>query len=490
MKSSKFIFFAVVLLFSILSYVQKINISKKEATQKPNIIYILADDLGYGDLGVYGQEKIKTPNIDRLAKEGIQFTNHYAGQTVCSPSRCALMTGLHMGNASVTRNGQLLNPDDVTVAELLKKANYTTGIIGKWGLSEGAIADNSPNQQGFDYYFGFENQGFAHFYYPEYLWKNHTKVAYPENLNIRDKAGKSINGNGTYSHDEFAKESLRFIKNNKDKPFFLYVPFAIPHAELTVPEDSKKQYKDLNWPETPHKVGGGAKKGNGYGSQYTDGYCAQDKPNLTYASMISRMDKNIRKIVNLLKELGLEENTIILFASDNGPSYEGGQDILFFNSSGGLKGKKRDLYEGGIRVPFIVKWKGKIKEGQVSNHPSAFWDFLPTACDLAGIETPKNTDGISLLPTFLGKTETQKKHKYLYWNWEHRKKPYYEVVRVNDWKLFRITPKKGNDKTPYFELYNLKDDANETNNLVTVKPELVAKFTPYLEEQQSKKNFK
>ena len=482
----KQIYFCCVLaIFGLSSCAQKKIEAKKEVTKKPNIIYILADDMGYGDVGVYGQQKIKTPNIDKLANEGIKFTDHYSGQTVCSPSRCALMTGLHMGNTSVTRNKQLMNPDDVTVAELLKTANYTTGLIGKWGLSEGPFADNSPNQQGFDHYFGFQNQGFAHFYYPEYLWRNHTKVAYPENLNIRDKNGAYIQGKGTYSHDEFAEEALKFIKDHKNKPFFLYLPFAIPHAELTVPEDSKQQYKDLNWPETPHKVGGGAKKGHGFGSQYTDGYCAQDQPNVTYAAMISRMDTNIGRILDLLKELGLEENTIIMFASDNGPSNEGGQDISFFDSSKGLKGKKRDLYEGGIRVPFIARWKGTIKEGQVSNHPSAFWDFLPTVCDLTGIETPKNTDGISLLPTILGENDHQKKHKYLYWNWEHRKNPYYEAVRVDDWKFFRVTPRKGKDRTPYFELYNLKNDENETNNVASAHPELIKKFTPYLDEAKS-----
>ncbi|UZO82234.1 arylsulfatase [Aquimarina sp. ERC-38] len=474
----------VLLCSSCLTTKEATTVVKKNT--KPNIIYILADDMGYGDVGVYGQEKIKTPNIDRLAREGIKFTNHYAGQTVCSPSRCALMTGMHMGNASVTRNGQLMNPDDVTVAELLKKADYTTGIIGKWGLSEGTFAKNSPNQQGFDHYFGFQNQGFAHFYYPEYLWRNQTKVVYPENLNIRDKDGSYMVGKGTYSHDEFAKESLEFIRNNKDKPFFLYLPFAIPHAELTVPEDSKEPYKNLNWPETPHKVGGGAQKGNGYGSQYTDGYCAQDQPNLTYAGMISRMDKNIGRIIALLKELNLEENTIVMFASDNGPSNEGGQDISFFNSSGGLRGKKRDLYEGGIRIPFIVRWKGVVKENQVSDHVSAFWDFLPTACELAAIPIPDHIDGISLAPTIFGRNNFQKKHKYLYWNWEHGKNPYYEAVRVNDWKLFRITPKKGENNPSYFELYNLKNDIYETTNVADKHPDLITKYASYLDEASTK----
>lgn len=462
---------------------KKEKVQNEDTNKKPNIIYILADDMGYGDVGVYGQTKIKTPYIDKLANTGIKFTDHYSGQTVCSPSRCALMTGKHMGNASVTRNGQLLDPKDVTIAELLKTVGYKTGIIGKWGLSQGVTDPNCPNQKGFDHYFGFDNQGFAHFYYPEYLWRNHTKVEYPENLNVRDEKGRYIQGKGTYSHDEFAKEALQFIKESKDEPFFLYLPFAIPHAELTIQDKEKEQYRALNWPETPKEVGGGGK--DGYGSQYDDGYCAQDEPNVTYAAMITKMDENIGRIVKLLEELNIDENTIIMFASDNGPSDEGGQSIKFFNSSKGLRGKKRDLYEGGIRIPFIVNWKGTVKEGQVSNLPSAFWDFLPTACDLAGIKAPKDVDGISLLPTILGKEKQQEKRKYLYWEWQHHsKKPKYETVRVDNWKFFRITPPKG-DTTPYFELYNLDTDISETKNLADENPELVSKFKTYLDQAKS-----
>lgn len=465
----------------IVSCAQKATILKDKVQPKPNIIYILADDMGYGDVGVYGQSKIKTPFIDKMANEGIRFTNHYAGQTVCSPSRCSLMTGMHMGNASVTRNGQLMNPDDVTVAELLKTAGYKTAIIGKWGLSEGPTAPNSPNQQGFDHYFGFQNQGFAHFYYPEYLWRNHTKVEYPENLNIRDENGSYLEGKGTYSHDEFSKEALQFINDNKLEPFFLYLPFAIPHAELTVPEDSKTEYRGLNWPETPKLIGGGGGKNHGYGSQYIDGYCAQDEPNLTYASMITRMDKNIGRIMDLLEELNIAENTIVMFASDNGPSNEGGQSIDFFDSSKGLRGKKRDLYEGGIRIPFIVKWKGMVKEGVESDLPSAFWDFLPTVCDLAGVNVPENTDGVSLMPTILGNNTEQKAHKYLYWEWQTRKKYHFEALRVDNWKFYKITPLAKDSKT-YYELYNLDTDRFETKNIVSEHSNLVEEFIPYIKE--------
>ncbi|WP_282122102.1 arylsulfatase [Algibacter mikhailovii] len=475
--------YLLLIVFTVMSCSKTKKEAKTEVIQnkKPNIIYILADDLGYGDVGVYGQTKIKTPHIDKMANEGMRFTNHYSGQTVCSPSRCSLMTGMHMGHASVTRNGQLLNPDDVTVAELIKPVGYVTGIIGKWGLSEGAINANSPNQQGFDHYLGFENQGFAHFYYPEYLLRDHTKVEFPENVGIRDKSGHYIEGKGTYSHDVFAKEALQFINDNKSEPFFLYLPFAIPHAELTIQEEAKKQYRGLNWPESPKSEGGGGHKDDaGYGSQYVGGYCAQEEPNLTYAAMISKMDENIGRILDLLEELGIAENTIIMFASDNGPSDEGGQDISFFNSSGDLRGKKRDVYEGGIRVPYVVRWKGTIKGGTASDLPSAFWDVLPTVCDLAGVGKPKNIDGISLLPTLLGNTNNQKKHDYLYWEWQHNKKPKYEVVRSGKWKLFKITPHKSDDW--FYELYNLESDIGEEKNLASQYPEIVEKLKIYIED--------
>ena len=453
---------------------------QKAATirEKPNIIYILADDLGYGDLGCFGSTKIKTPNLDRMATEGMRFTQHYSGQTVCSPSRCSLNTGLHMGHASVRANGQLLDPNDIVIAELLKKAGYTTAAIGKWGLSEGSTDANCPNQKGFDYYFGFENQGFAHFYYPEFMWRNHTKVEYPENIGIRDESGRYIDGKGTYIHDEFTREAIHFIQKNKNKPFFLYLPYSIPHAELTVPKDSRAPYEKLGWPENP-KITPGYKSGHvkdqGYGSQYKEGYCAQDQPNVTYAGMISRMDRDIGRIISLVDSLGLGENTIIMFGSDNGPSDEGGQDLAFFNSSGGFRGKKRDIYEGGIRTPFIVRWKGNIQPGTESDLISHFSDFLPTACELANVETPK-TDGVSLLPTLLGKPQSQKQHRYLYWEWKNL-----QALRVGEWKFFYMNATKPNEK-PVYELYNLKEDPAEQNNVVVEHPELVEKFVPYLKE--------
>lgn len=445
---------------------------------KPNIIYILADDLGYGDLGCYGSTKILTPCLDRMAAEGMRFTNHYSGQTVCSPSRCSLMTGMHMGHASVKANGQQLDPKDVTIAEILKEAGYATGGAGKWGLAKGPSATNSPNNQGFDHWMGYDNQGFAHFHYPEYLWRNQTKVEYPENLGIRDEKGDYYIKEGTYSHDEFTKEALGFIKDNKDNPFFLYLPYAVPHAELIVPAESLEPYEKLGWPETPKTKAGysnGNMKDQGYGSQYITGYCAQDQPNATYAGMVSRMDRDIGRIMDLLDELGIAENTIIMFGSDNGPTPEGGHNLEFLNSAGGFRGVKRDIYEGGIRTPFIVRWKSKIQPGTESDLISHFSDFLPTACDLADVD-PGNVDGVSLVPTFLGKPQEQKQHRYLYWEWKNL-----QALRVGKWKFFYMNATIP-EQEPVYELYDLVQDPAEQNNVVAEHPDLVAEFLPYLKE--------
>ncbi len=434
---------------------------------RPNIVLILADDLGYGDLGCYGQQKIKTPRIDRMAAEGVRFTNHYAGFTVCSPSRCALMTGKHMGHATVKSNGGTLKNEDVTVPMLLKKAGYDTCMIGKWGLLGRPGHPGSPNNKGFDHFFGYDNQGFAHFYYPEFLWRNDQKVLFPKNHDLRVN-GEYKPGEGTYSHDEFTNEALTWLKEHKDRPFFLYLPFCIPHAEMTVPEDSMAPYLKENWTEKPKGMdkGGGKGGGGGYGSQYKDGYCAQSRPNATYAGMISRMDRDVGRILDLLDELKLTENTLVIFSSDNGPSGEGGQNMEFFDSNGPLSGAKRSLQEGGIRVPMIARWPGKIKAGRTSDHVSAFWDFLPTACELAGIQPPEKIDGISYLPELLGKSDAQKQHEYLYW---------ISAIRVGKWKLHR----QGKDQ---FALYDLEADIGEKNNLAKQMPEIVTRFSKYFEE--------
>ncbi len=423
-------------------------------TKSPNIIFILADDLGYGDLGCYGQKRIKTPNINKMAAEGMRFTDHYAGSTVCAPSRCSLMTGLHTGHCLVRGNARVpLRPDDVTVAELLKQAGYTTGIIGKWGLGEPETT-GIPNRQGFDYWFGYLNQRHAHNYYPGYLWRNEQKVELANEVNHNiDGRDRSPGGVATkrveYSHDLFTEEALTFVEKNKNGPFFLYLAYTIPHANneagnkgMEVP--SLEQYADWDWPE--------AQQG--------------------HAAMITRMDRDVGRLMDKLNSLGLNDNTLVMFSSDNGPHREGGADPRFFRSSGPLQGIKRDLYEGGIRVPMIARWPGKIQAGSTTGHISAFWDFLPTCCDLAAVKSPKGIDGISLLPTLLGRDSEQKKHEFLYWEFHEQGKK--QALRLGDWKGVRLNVAK--EPAGPIELYNLKDDIAEQNNIAEHHPEIVAKI--------------
>jgi len=348
-----------------------------EKNEKPNIIFILADDMGYNDMGAYGQKSIVTPNLDQMAQEGIRFTQHYAGSSVCAPSRGVLMTGLHTGHSAIRGNfgmeieGNLPIPDSaVTVAELLQEAGYKTGIIGKWGLG-GAGSVGGPNNQGFDYSFCYLDQRNAHNYYPPYLWRNEEKYMLKGN-----EDGAQVQ----YSHDLFTKEALKFIKEKNEKPFFLYLPYTIPHGDYVVPDDSP--YSEEEWPQNLKN----------------------------YAAMISRMDKDVGKILNLLKDLEIDEKTIVFFTSDNGPS--GGVNKKF-DSNGPLRGTKFELYEGGIRIPLVVRWPGNIKPATVSEHISAFWDFLPTASEISGVTPPAGIDGISYLPTLLG--TDQKNHEFLYW---------------------------------------------------------------------------
>ncbi|MFW5831331.1 MAG: arylsulfatase [Prolixibacteraceae bacterium] len=427
------------------------------AEQKPNIIFILADDLGYGDIEPYGQEMIKTPQLGKMAAEGIKFTQHYAGNTVCAPSRCALMTGLHMGHAEVRGNkqaepsGQLpLSDEAVTVAELMKDAGYNTGMIGKWGLGvEGTPGE--PTNQGFDYYYGYLDQILAHNYYPEYLLRNGEKeildneVKYLPEEEWHGGLGSYATKKVDYTHDLFEEDALRFIEANKGNPFFLYLPFTIPHNNGEAPVGEKMEipdygiYKDKEW--------------------HSD--------TMGHAAMITRMDETIGKIFDKLNETGLDENTLVLFTSDNGPMQEDNVGFTrFFDSNSFLRGGKRDLYDGGIRVPFIARWPGKIAEGKTSEHISAFWDFMPTACEVAGIEVPKNTDGISYLPELLGNNEEQEKHSHLYWefygNWDA------QAVRKDNWKAVKNIYQDGE-----IELYNLANDPDESNNVASKHPEIV-----------------
>ncbi len=416
--------------------------------EKPNIIYIMADDLGYGDIGVQGQEIIKTPNLDRMASEGLRFTQHYSGSTVCAPSRCCLMTGLHTGHAAVRGNramkpeGQVPMPEGtVTVVGLLKDAGYATGIFGKWGLGGPGTATD-PNNSGFDEFYGYNCQRHAHRFYTPYLWHNTEKDSFPENLNDNYL---------TYSQDLIIENCLQFIRDNKDKPFFLYAPFTIPHAELQVPDADRAPYMGM-FEEKTYKGGGS--------------YRYQENPKATFAGMVSRLDKDVGRILDLVTELGLEEQTMVFFTSDNGPHQEGGADPDFFNSNGIYRGIKRDLYEGGIRIPFIAWNPGTIKPG-LSDHIAAFWDFMPTALELAEVSAPEEIDGISYMPALLNKKQNQ--HDYLYWEFHERGGK--QAVRKGDWKAVKLWVSK--EDNPKIELYNLIDDPGEKNNVADKYPEII-----------------
>lgn len=454
---------------SVLSACQSTKQNKEEnQPQKPNIVYILADDLGYGDLSCYGQQKFKTPNIDRLAQKGMLFTQHYAGCTVCAPSRSSLMTGQDTGhtpirgNVEVEPEGQLpISSDTYTVAEMLKEAGYATGAFGKWGLgSPGSEGD--PNNQGFDVFFGYNCQLLGHNYYPYHLWSNQDKVVLDEN------AG---HGTGVYAPNMIHEQALRFLEENKDKPFFMYYPTIIPHAELFTPEEYMEKFRGKLEPERNYKgVDDGPRyKKGGYGSQ-PDSHAA-------FAAMVTLLDDHVGEVMTKLEELGIADNTMVIFTSDNGPHKEGGADPDFFNSNGPLKGYKRDLYEGGIRVPMIAVWPGHIEAGSKSDHISAFWDFMPTCAELIGANAPTNGQGVSFLPTLLGE-QTQAEHDYLYWEfheWNGR-----QAIRKGDWKLVHYNVFKPEKKTT--ELYKVTEDPGEENNLAEQYPEKVKELKALLDQ--------
>ena len=426
---------------------------------KPNIIFILADDLGYGDLGCYGQTKIKTPNLDKLAAEGMRFTDFYAGSTVCAPSRCALMTGLHTGHAWIRGNGnQALRPGDTTVAELLKQAGYHTGLIGKWGLGN-ENTTGVPQRKGFDEFGGYLDQVHAHDYYTSYLWRYDPRTGFDgQQMLYENLAGKQ----GLYTHDMFTTAALNFVRinkpdsSNKYHPFFLYLAYTIPHANneegsrsgngMQVPSDAP--YSSEPWPQTEKNK----------------------------AAMITRLDSDVGKLMDKLKELKIDDSTIVFFSSDNGPHKEGGVDPTFFQSSGPLRGIKRDLYEGGIRVPLIVRWPQRIKAGQVNSEPWAFWDFLPTAAALGEAGTAPKIDGISMLPTLLGQTSTNR-HESLYW--EFHEHGFQQAMRVGDWKAVRPQADEP------LELYDLKTDLGEKKNVARAHPQVVAKMEQLIKDAQT-----
>lgn len=440
--------------------------------ERPNIIYILVDDMGYGDLGAYGQQILKTPHLDRMAAEGILFTDHYAGAPVCAPSRASLMTGRDTGHSWVRGNyetgkygfgGELeLRPEDITIAEVLKQqANYNTAIIGKWGMGMNG-STGEPKKKGFDYSYGFLNQAHAHWQYPMYLFRNGVKEQIKEN---------SGNKRGYYSNDIFTDEALQFIKKERKAPFFLYLAYTIPHAELLVPDDSIFARYKGRFDETPFVEG--TQGSNGVDS--LGYYHSQAYPKAAYAAMITHIDNDVQKIIDQLKQLGIDENTVVMFSSDNGPHKEGGADPTHFNSNGPLRGAKRDLYEGGIRVPFIVRWPGSIKPGQVSDHVSAFWDMLPTMADLAGVDVEDGrTEGISIMPTLMGDVTAQEKHNFLYWEF-HEKKYSNQAVRKGKWKAVRHDPDKP------LELYNLDADPAEQHDVAGANPDVVKKMNHIME---------
>jgi arylsulfatase A len=402
------------------------------AAEKPNIIFILADDLGYADVGCYGQKLIQTPNIDELAIQGTRFTQFYAGSTVCGPSRCALMTGYHTGHARVRgNNSAVLKSGDVTVAKILQGVGYVTGLVGKWDLGYQSTS-GEPTKQGFDYSFGYLKDVDAHNYWTDHLFRNGQRIAKATNV---------------YSHDLCAAESLDFIRREKEKPFFLYAAFQIPHGFLEPPNDDPYGKKD--WPSTNKKL----------------------------AAMITRLDTTVGEMMALLEELKLREKTIVFFSSDNGPDNDVGNEL--FRSNGPLRGIKRDLYEGGIRVPMIVRWPGKVPAGLTSDQIWASWDFLPTAAEIAGTAPPKGIDGVSILPALLGKSNI--KHSPLYWEFYER--GFEQAARVGDWKAVRHAPGKA------LELYNLKNDLGEKKDVAAPNPEVVRKMedtllnarSPYLD---------
>lgn len=440
--------------------------------RRPNIVYILADDLGYGDLGCYGQKDIRTPNLDRMAHEGMLFTQHYSGSTVCAPSRSCLMTGLHTGHTPVRGNKEYqpegqhpLPADSVTVAEVLKKAGYATGAFGKWGLGyPGSKGD--PNNQGFDEFYGYNCQRYAHNYYPYFLRHNDKKVMLPGN------EGKKT---GQYAPDLIQEQTLRFIEANKDKPFFLFIPHVIPHAELFVPEDDIiKSYRG-KFPEKPYK---GVDDGPNY---RIGGYGSVATPRANFAAMVTRLDRHVGQILDKLSRLGLDKNTLVIFTSDNGPHAEGGRNPADFNSSGGLRGVKRDLYEGGIRVPMIARWPGKIEADSRSEHVSAFWDVMPTLAELAGADAPRDIDGISFAPMLLGQAQKQKEHDYLYW--EFHEQGGRQAVRQGKWKAIRQQVKR--DPNGPLELYDLESDPDEKNDLASRYPDIVVKMEKIMKEART-----
>jgi len=442
------------------------------AAPKPNIIYILADDLGYGDLGCYGQKTLKTPNLDRMAREGMRFTRHYAGSTVCAPSRCVLLTGLHTGHARIRGNGpgQLL-PEDITFAKVLQQHGYQTGCFGKWGIGSPPPIDD-PQRHGFDEFYGYINMYHAHNYYPEFMIHNGRKVPLRNVLfdDWRAKRSGPREGAGVarvakdYAPHLIADKMLGYIRDcakQNNKPFFVYYALNIPHANNEGGGEKRIERNGMRVPE--------------WGSHANLDMPDQEKG---FARMIDYIDRDTGKILTLLKELDIDDNTVVMFSSDNGPHQEGGHKMEFFDSNGPLRGMKRDLFEGGIRVPFIARWPGHIPSNKVNHHISAFQDIFPTLLELAGIESKHRTDGISMVPVLLGR-EGQRTHNHLYW--EFRERGGRVAVLKGEWKGLRLNSQKNPDGP--LEIYHLEKDIGEKTDLASQQKELSKEFEAIMKRE-------
>ncbi|MCP9235746.1 arylsulfatase [Lewinella sp. JB7] len=438
-----------------------------EDTSVPvNIVYILADDLGYGDLSCYGQQHFSTPNIDRLARRGMLFTQHYSGSTVCAPSRSSLMTGLHTGHTFIRGNkamdpeGQYPIPDSIyTLAELLQDNGYATGAFGKWGLGPPA-STGDPNNQGFTDFFGYNCQRLAHNYYPRHLWDNQQKMELPGN------AGRAKE---IYAPDLIHEQALAFITENRDRPFFLFYPSQLPHAELAAADSLVTMFAEQFGNETPYR-------GTDDGPRYREGpYESAARPHAAFAAMVTTLDQQVGQILDTLEALGLTDHTLVVFTSDNGPHLEGGADPDFFDSNGPLRGYKRDLYEGGIRVPMIASLPGRIAPGR-TDHVSAFWDVFPTLAELIGVAPPDSLDGLSFLPTLEGRTADQRQHGYLYWEFHERGGR--QAVRAGRWKGVRYDVFADPDGP--LELYDLNQDIGETTDVADAHPDVVEELKAIL----------
>lgn len=434
----------------------------KKKDSRPNIIFILADDLGYGDVGCYGQQKISTPHIDQLAKEGMRFTQFYAGSTVCAPSRSSFLTGLHTGHTAIRGNvtlkpeGQVPLPDSiVTLAMRLQQAGYATAAFGKWSLGF-ITTSGDPQKKGFDEFYGYNCQTLAHNYYPDHLWHNHERIDLSVNLKM----------DSLYSADMIHEQAMRFLRQQHNGSFFLYLPYTLPHADVIVPHDSVyynyvKKFAEAPLP-TPKNTDGEV--------HHFDPY-----PHAAFAAMVAKLDKYVGEIMQELKQSGREENTLLIFTSDNGPHKENGGDPAFFNSNGGLRGIKRDLYEGGVRVPFIARQKGVIKAGTTSAQVGAFWDLYPTFLDWAGVPLKAKVDGQSLAQTL--KNQKELPHAYLYW--ELHESGGKQAVRLGDWKGVILSA----STTPQpLELYNIRADPQEKNNVAAQHPDIVQQLTNLIQK--------